>query len=226
MTTSTTVLANARKWLGTVENPPKSNRTPIGVKFGWNGVAWCAETVWVVLTDSGFKIPKNASAQGLCDQLVKMGWKVVPVSQAAPGDVVGYDWPTEPGKINHVGIVEARRSNSTLIAIEGNTAVSPSNDGVARKIRSFSCVSRVVRPPYGSSTSAPKVSVTTSTKPTLKKGSTGNAVKRVQRILDHGLKVDGVFGSKTRAAVLAFQRRHGLVADGIVGVRTWKAFGI
>lgn len=36
-------------------------------------------------------------------------------------------------------------------------------------------------------------------------------------------KADGVFGAKTKACVLKFQRANGLVADGIVGVKTWGA---
>lgn len=30
--------------VGVSEQPPHSNRTPIGEEYGWNGVAWCAET--------------------------------------------------------------------------------------------------------------------------------------------------------------------------------------
>ncbi len=35
------------------------------------------------------------------------------------------------------------------------------------------------------------------------------------------LSADGLFGSETEAAVLAFQRRQGMVDDGVVGPRTW-----
>lgn len=38
--------------------------------------------------------------------------------------------------------------------------------------------------------------------------------------------VDGVYGSGTRSAVIAFQKANGLTADGIVGAKTAKALGI
>ncbi|MBP5461890.1 MAG: peptidoglycan-binding protein [Lachnospiraceae bacterium] len=37
-----------------------------------------------------------------------------------------------------------------------------------------------------------------------------------------GLKVDGIYGPKTRAAVMTFQAASGLVADGICGPKTWS----
>jgi len=49
-------------------------------------------------------------------------------------------------------------------------------------------------------------------------------VQSLQYLLDaHGAKVtaDGVFGAKTEAAVVAFQRAHHLTVDGVVGVKTW-----
>jgi len=63
-------------------------------------------------------------------------------------------------------------------------------------------------------------------RPTLRKGSTGAYVKQAQALLnEHGaaLAVDGDFGAKTLAAVTAFQASHGLVADGIIGPKTWAA---
>jgi len=51
-------------------------------------------------------------------------------------------------------------------------------------------------------------------------------VRSLQYLLDaHGarLAVDGTFGSRTDAAVVAFQRAHRLPADGVVRAATWKA---
>lgn len=38
--------------------------------------------------------------------------------------------------------------------------------------------------------------------------------------------VDGIFGSKTKAAVKSFQKKNGLVVDGIVGKKTLAALGM
>lgn len=56
---------------------------------------------------------------------------------------------------------------------------------------------------------------------TLRLGSRGSAVEKLQRAL--GVQADGIFGKQTRQAVRVFQRGHGLAADGIVGPRTQDA---
>ncbi len=53
----------------------------------------------------------------------------------------------------------------------------------------------------------------------LRKGSIGDSVKEIQKIL--GLKVDGHFGGMTEAAVKKFQSENGLKVDGIVGPKTY-----
>jgi peptidoglycan hydrolase-like protein with peptidoglycan-binding domain len=40
-----------------------------------------------------------------------------------------------------------------------------------------------------------------------------------------GVNPPGPFGPKTHAAVVAFQRKHKLLADGIVGRLTWSKLG-
>lgn len=59
---------------------------------------------------------------------------------------------------------------------------------------------------------------------TLKNGSRGEEVKRLQTLLG-GLEADGIFGAKTEAAVRTFQKEYGLSVDGIVGPKTWGALG-
>ncbi len=54
---------------------------------------------------------------------------------------------------------------------------------------------------------------------TIRKGSRGNDVKHLQTYLH--LMADGIFGPLTEEAVKEFQKNHGLVADGIVGAKTW-----
>ena len=64
----------------------------------------------------------------------------------------------------------------------------------------------------------------------LRQGSKGNEVKEVQRRLKqwgyYTGAVDGIFGAGTKQAVIAFQKKNGLTADGVVGKATYKALGM
>lgn len=60
--------------------------------------------------------------------------------------------------------------------------------------------------------------------PVLRLGDKGEDVKRLQAAL--GIKDDGDFGPGTKAAVVAFQKKKGLYADGIVGKNTWVALKV
>jgi hypothetical protein len=55
---------------------------------------------------------------------------------------------------------------------------------------------------------------------TLREGSVSGEVRYLQSLLP-GCKVDGQFGPKTKAFVIAFQGAAGLVPDGVVGPKTW-----
>ena len=64
----------------------------------------------------------------------------------------------------------------------------------------------------------------------LEVGSSGGSVTEVQKkLIQWGYltgSADGKYGEKTRAAVLAFQRKNGLAADGRVGPATAAAMGV
>ena len=57
----------------------------------------------------------------------------------------------------------------------------------------------------------------------LKKGSRGEEVKKLQRLLN--LYPDGIFGPLTEEAVKEFQKANGLTPDGVVGDKTWAKLG-
>jgi hypothetical protein len=64
--------------------------------------------------------------------------------------------------------------------------------------------------------------------PTLRLGSRGEAVRRLQELLrtrGYRVRADGYFGPATYGAVYHVQQREGLPADGVAGPTTWRALG-
>ncbi|WP_326601009.1 peptidoglycan-binding protein [Streptomyces sp. NBC_01799] len=63
-------------------------------------------------------------------------------------------------------------------------------------------------------------------RPTLRQGSSGNAVEQAQCYLNYainaGLDEDGDFGPATAAATREFQRCAEIVVDGRIGAQTWS----
>lgn len=63
-----------------------------------------------------------------------------------------------------------------------------------------------------------------------KYGSTGSEVTQIQTKLSnlgyYKGSIDGIYGSQTKNAVIAFQRDMGLTADGIAGSKTLSALGV
>ena len=61
-------------------------------------------------------------------------------------------------------------------------------------------------------------------------GSSGETVRQIQTNLKkwgyYTGAVDGIYGSKTTAAVKQFQKKNGLTADGVVGAKTLAALGL
>ena len=60
----------------------------------------------------------------------------------------------------------------------------------------------------------------------IRMGSKGSEVRKLQELLcqqGNKVSIDGEFGTKTRAAVIKFQRAKGITDNGIVGTKTWDA---
>ena len=62
--------------------------------------------------------------------------------------------------------------------------------------------------------------LTLSALPTVKKGAKGNFTKFIQSKV--GASCDGIFGTITENAVITFQYKNDITADGIVGKETWE----
>jgi surface antigen len=134
MNTALDVLVAARHELGVVELPPGSNR----VKYNdWAGVVpgpWCAAFASYCLSQGGaLDVPPFVYCPtGVAEYKAAGRWG----SQPRIGAVVFYRWPGMD-RAAHVGIVEAVRSDGSIIAIEGNSDVAGGGSGgkVMRQVR-------------------------------------------------------------------------------------------
>lgn len=120
------------------------------------------------------------------------------------------------GGSGHTGIVTSVESG-TVHTIEGNKG-----DEVRRGSYSVNSPSIIGygRPRYDLITGK----LTADDMPLIKKGSKGDAVKKLQEMLNdkgYKLSVDSDFGPATDAAVRAYQKANHLEVDGEVGEKTW-----
>lgn len=150
--TAARVLEVARRELGTTETPHGSNRQPYGKAYGWNGVAWCAQWVWWVLTQAGCAplVPKTASTVVMRSWYMKRGqWHT---SNPRPGDIVFFKFAGNNNVVNHVGLVEVVEPGGTLVTLEGNTAGTnvgdQRNGGMVARKRRLSNIVGFARPTY------------------------------------------------------------------------------
>ena len=209
-----------------------------------NGVAWCDMFVdWCFIEAYGLETAKkmiggwSAYTPTSASYFKNMGrWSTKPQK----GDQIFFK--NGSGTICHTGIVYAV-DNNYVYTIEGNTSgasgVIANGGGVCKKkySRSYTRIAGYGRPNYDISGSTPtptpkpepkpKSKAYTGTfpsvPPTLKKGSKGIQVERLQEYLNWffgnkvtynkakktyvKLETDGIFGSLTEAAVLRFQER-------------------
>lgn len=229
------VLRFFRDNLGLGEDPPGSNCNFISHWYGVGCAPWCAMTVSRAFGEAGFGSVDEVIVPGVATTSVH-GWAFVPFMaqdflnagrydrNPQPGDVVIFDFGDGQGQA-HVGVVEEVLDDDTVITLEGNAG-----NQLVRLRRSMSIVDGFGHPPYGSGGAAPGGGGGGGgrSEPLLKKGSAGDAVGRLQELLDGaGLPQPGdtfkIFGEATLKAVKDFQRSRGLDDDGEVGPLTWGA---
>ena len=209
-----------------------------------NGFDWCAQfPTWCVWKLTGKN--KKKTEYILCvggDLSAGCGFALKYYKQAGRfdgnpkvGDQIFFKYNLNDTSYtaDHTGIV-VRVTDSLVETIEGN-----SSNEVKRKCyqRTDKTIIGYGHPHYDAETAtkAPAKEGAKTVKiemPILRKGSTGEAVKTLQRLLRQLqyvntdgktlLIVDGSFGSNTEAAVKRYQRKHLNGVDGIVGIKTWN----
>ena len=146
------------------------------------------------------------------------------------GDQIFFKYSDDNSTADHTGIV-VRVTDSLIETIEGN-----SGNEVKRKAyqRTDKTIIGYGHPRYDAepkkNTAKPSVKTCTVSMPIIREGSSGSAVKTLQRLLrqldyvgNDGklLEVDGKFGPSTKAALIRWQKKHLGGSDGICGVKTW-----
>ena len=146
-------LDESKRWIGTKENPPYSNKVVFSEWYGLRG-PWCAMFVTYCYTKAGSTSfdPKKAR-WAYCPFMVndaraqRNGLIVVPTDKVEPGDIAMFDWQRD-GISDHVGIVESKPSkNGNFKCIEGNTSQGNDSDGgeVMRRNRNKNQVQVFIR---------------------------------------------------------------------------------
>ena len=225
----------AKSFLGVTESPPNSNRTKIGEMYGFNGVAWCQEYVWVVLNKFGVANDKTASTVASATDWAERGQLVKSFDDLEPGDQIFYNFSSAESNttpnIEHTGLVLQKPSGGNVVAIEGNTSSSSAGSqsnggGVFERTRPaafFVCGAR----PKWSGAKTPSGGKVPRTE--IGMGDKGHDVRFWQQQLNEWskekgegkihLEVDGEFGEATRRATKIYQKAHGFEEDGTVGVK-------
>lgn len=244
-TTREKIVAQARSWIGCKESDGSHRQIidvynadkplPRGYKVSYTD-AWCATFVTACAIKCGATdiIPKECSCNKMIELLKGLGCFVENDAHLpSPGDLIFYDWDDKgtgdnAGQSDHVGIIEAVSGNNVTV-IEGNY-------NNACKRRTLKVNGRYIRgygvPMYDEvETPAPTVKSVSISLPILSRGSKGEAVKTLQRLLnalgytdaeEKKLTVDGNFGKATFYSLKAYQTANGLEVDGYCGAETWK----
>jgi hypothetical protein len=182
---------------------------PYARRYDRDATAWCGQALAYVMAMAGIQPPydpgDDLGSYLWVDAWLDWGTPVEP-GQEQLGDVLIFATP------HHVTLYEGREGNYYLGRGGNQSEGSNRSDRISVSRYAATGLRAIRRPPAPTATPS---------RPELKRGDTGPDVEELQRLL--GLPVTGVFDTGTDAAVGAFQARHGLDVDGIVGEQTWPA---
>lgn len=223
MATAAELLSVARAEVGTREQPMGSNRTKYGEWYGWNGVAWCAIFVSWCFNKVGLGSLRSAAVDDFLAGARSGRWGsfINKYGAIRKGDIGIMDYG-DGGRTDHIVIVAEVYGNGSFKTIEGNWS-----DQVTSVVRNRSQIVGFLRPRY--TDSRPSQNSVSMSVPAVKiyqamlNKVLGNRIKP--------LKVDGIYGEATKAAVKRFQRFANdlsqlggspkrLAVDGIIGPST------
>lgn len=149
----------AEKQIGTMETPPRSNRTPFGDAYGANGVYWCVIFIWwLFMALKASRLFYGGKRCASCTQLYQWAESVgqtVSAREARRGDILFFNFDNG-SSMEHCGVLQQRviqNGREMFYSIEGNTPIpNTNNDGVAVKQRTLSDIVGVWRPKYEGAT--------------------------------------------------------------------------
>jgi hypothetical protein len=254
MTTRNEIVRTALGFNGTCNGQGYDGPNPFSANLGRPPEAWCGDFVTDTFKRAQIPLPSmqpgcrtgfaycpDAVSYGRAHHATCSSW------EAEPGDIVLFDWNGD-GTADHTEVATGYRDGA-LFTIGGNSG--PSNidsfggdGGVHRhrwpapagqgnndvlvvldtaKVVHFGGPAHPTRPgtppPPG-----PRLLMLKS--PLMR----GDEIRGVQQALNRrnnaGLETDGVYGPATRDAVINWQRREHIDADGIVGRQTRSSLGV
>lgn len=190
---------------------------------------WCVIFIWWLFNKSkAGNLFCNNTRQAVVGNVARWGInakQTVKLENAKAGDIVIFDWKGNTYDYDHIGIFVEKNKDGSYKTIEGNTLSDDfTKSKVAYRNRYKSDICLVIRPKYSDNQIAKKIETKLNLTRILKKGSTGTAVKNLQKTLG-GLTVDGVYGEKTYMKVKEFQKKNKLTVDGLVGKNTAHKLG-
>lgn len=248
MITAEQMLAPVEKLAGERETG-SGNNTTVNKYWGVVGQAYCVYTILYANKVSGANVLSGYGGSGNCRQLGEFltakGYRLSDNSKAQKGDIAFYcefNKAENRWMYQHVFFVYEHISGTKFVTLEGNTMVYSSvsqakgsavgtgaYEGIGYKMRNMptSGTWAIFHIPYDGKKTPTKAAQSVSISlPVISFGDTGDSVEAMQILLNgYGFdcgEADGVWGAKTDAALLLYQRAQKIAADKVCGKDTWS----